>query len=155
MPLTNGFIDIINGCRQAGNAVAVRGKRTVREDEKPKLIADAVAPASAPPPASSFTSFRRGGESADPPADAALPQPEENVPVSPRKLYLRINDKNRSALPRAEALLAFLSGSTQVIYYDEATKTYRPAPSGLGADWSEPLSRRLVSLLGRENVVSK
>ena len=140
---------------RAGNAVAVRGKLTVREDEKPKMIADAVAPAASPPPPSVPGSFRRGNEDEAPPRGSPPLRQEAESSASPRKLYLRINDRNRSALPRAESLLAFLSGSTQVIYYDENTKTYRPAPSGLGADWSEPLSRRLVSLLGRENVVTK
>lgn len=144
---------------RAGNAVAVRGKLTVREDEKPKLIADAVAPASTPPPASygSYPASRRKApeESSPAPRGESPDPPSGDRSSGPRKLYLRINEKNRASLPRVKALFAFLPGVTQVILYDEATKTYQPASPELSADWSEPLSGRLAALLGRENVVPK
>ncbi|MCQ2445351.1 MAG: hypothetical protein MJ141_00510, partial [Clostridia bacterium] len=138
---------------RTGTAVAVRGKLTVREGEKPKLIADALAPASQPPEEmrrfGSTTSFT---EPTPPPADVPSAVPEEKLP---RKIYLRITSANRQNLPRVECLLRFLSGTVPVIFFDEATGKYTPAPPELCADYSLALSSELITLLGQSNVVIK
>jgi len=131
-----------------GSAVAIRGKLTVREDEKPKLIADSVGPASAPPADSDYLTRER------PPRD--IPPPQITEPSAKvHKLFLRINSENRKNLSRVHALLQFMDGTTQVIFFDADTKAYTPAPPEEFCILSQPLLDSLKRFLGDENVVLK
>ncbi len=145
---------------RADNAVAVLGKLTVREDEKPKLIADLIAPASTPP------SLAEKKRSAPRPAaphqtpDASPPPQTQDIPVGtppprekPHKLYLRFGEANRHNLDRVISLLSYLSGTTPVIFYDEAEKKY--ASAELPVELSDALLAGLVRLMGEANVVLK
>lgn len=147
------------GYIRAGNIVAVKGNLTVREDEAPKLIADAVTPAASPPP---MDPAKREKYNADGNGNVKISAPAggeigsvRNGSSQTKKIYLRFNKTNTVNRQRAVSLLGFLSGAIPVVFYDEDTKSYSSAPPELFADSEPRLIDGLKTLLGEDNVVMK
>ncbi|MBQ9085836.1 MAG: DNA polymerase III subunit alpha [Clostridia bacterium] len=72
---------------------------------------------------------------------------------SPSKVYLRVPDQQSVLYHKAKNLVELFDGPLQVIFYDTATSTYFPSPTGI--QLTDFVYGELIALLGKENVVAK
>lgn len=85
----------------------------------------------------------------------APPQPRTPAPTAqPKKLYLRVEDREGESYRKAANLCAiFCDGQTEVVVYDKRDGKYYA--TGMRVKASPLLLARLSSLLGENNVVAK
>lgn len=121
-------------------AVMMTGKLSVREDEAPKLLMDAVAPLRGASPAKMARASRDSRES----------RPRRTAPAE-RKLYLKLTaDKREAALK----ILSETPGAICVILYmADEKKTYQ-APREYWVDEGYDFGA-LANLIGADNIVLK
>ena len=142
---------------QAGNAVLLRGRISLREDEEPKLLCDQAAPA--PDPGSQLPDMaarpqRPTGQLASAPSAAGSPsvvqRPKE--PSAHHGLYLRVPSADSAAYRRACLVLDVFDGSEPLyIRFADTGKLVR-APLNM-CGWPHPVMLgELGRVLGGENV---
>lgn len=117
----------------AENAVVVlRGRVSVKEEEAPKLLADAII---------SVHAYRPGelGRAAD----------------KKQTLFLRLPNMQGELFERVKNLLSIFEGATPVMLYLTDTEQVRRAPRTLWVQPTALLQKELEGLLGKGNVVLK
>ncbi len=132
--------------------VAVEGNISLREDEKPKIIAaeievlpengdieESVSPQRSPAPKK---------EKADAPT-----VPDEKTLATKKILYLRVPSFSSEKYRLAENLIEIFEGNLPVSFFDAENKRYQTAATRF--DCTPYTLRELISLLGAENVVLK
>lgn len=122
---------LYSGKLNENNVVLVKARVSIREEEDPKLVAEAIQL----------------------PAEADRPQPEVKRSKNPG-LYLRMESEVAPVVARVKNLLSIFDGSEPVYFYYKDTGKYFPALS-LSVFYHEVLERELKKLLGDENVVRK
>lgn len=133
-----------------GAVVVIRARISVREDEDPKLICEALMP---PAEVTSRKDvIRRSKEGIQStPAPAQNPQPTaKNVRPG---LYLKVESREAAAFTKAKQILAVFDGPAPVYFYILSEKKYLQAPQSLWIDPNEPMLRELRRVLGEDNVV--
>ena len=127
-------------------AVVLSGRLSIREEEDPKLLLDAVEPLLTN--AEIDTAVQNGTLT----PDATRPAAQE--PALPGKtLYLRL--PTDSAIQLVRPVLARHSGSADVVLYIEATGAKLRAPAQLRVRPTKALLGELSGMLGAKNVVLK
>lgn len=142
---------------QAGNAVLLRGRISLREDEEPKLLCDQAAPAPEPGgqlPDMAARPQRLSGQPVSAPSAAGGPsvvhRPKE--PSAHHGLYLRVPSADSAAYRRACLVLDVFDGSEPLyIRFADTGKLVR-APLNMCV-WPHPVMLgELRRVLGGENV---
>lgn len=131
------------------NAVFVSGSISLREDEPAKLLVDHIEelienanytePTNTEPTATQENVNR-----------SETPAPRS---VAPRRLFLRVPDKQGELFLKAQNLTEIFDGSFPVVFYDASTKQYDFDHAGVMLD--DSLLSSLRELLGAENVILK
>ena len=133
-------------------ALLVEGTLQMREEEKPRIIANAVcalvsdsdySPGCMKPSVSRSNDQRRRSYEGTPPQK-----------TKPRKLYLRFESLQSDKIRYAANLVEIFSGDVRVVFFGESEKKYEEY-GGCGADCSQKLISELKLLLGSESVVLK
>ncbi len=141
-------------------ALCVRGTVSCRENEEPKILVDQVLPlidneayGEVPPhpPA-------KQEQTQEAPASASKPTPDKASDLGPavpkpKKLYLRVPDREGLPYRKALNLIEIFGGGVPVVFYDGESKTYHALRGGVAL--SEYLMGEFVRLLGKENVIFK
>ena len=117
-----------------GNPLVIKGKVSLRDDERPVVLMD------------SCFLLRK-----DLPADLISPVREKAAVPKEKKLYLRVESTDSLAYRKARNLAEIFVGQTPLIFYLKNEKKYLPCPAG--CDLSGILLGELKTLLGEENVV--
>ena len=122
-------LDQCGGLLIADAAVALTGKLSCKEGQKPELLIYSVTSlVGAPAPA--------------------------RTPEKPKRLFLRVRSLEDDACHTALSMLVRFPGSTEVVLYDSSSGNYLAA-SGRNAELCEALLSSLERHLGRENVIVK
>ncbi|MBQ8005592.1 MAG: DNA polymerase III subunit alpha, partial [Clostridia bacterium] len=121
-------------------AVAVEGNLSLREDEKPKIIASKIIPL-----------VENSAYSAK--KQATKQQSETKSASALRRLFLRVEDLECEAYLRASNLVDIFEGGTAVVFYDSSNSKYVSYSHGIAA--SDFVLDQLRRLIGDENVVYK
>ena len=137
-------------------AVVLAGRLSIREDEDPKLLLDAVEPllTNAELKAAMENGTLSPGAVSRAPADAPTPRRPADEPALPGKtLYLRL--PGDSAIQLVRPVLARHSGKIAVVLYIENTGAKLRAPGELFVRPTQSLLDELCDMLGARNVVLK
>ncbi len=130
-----------------GQVLVIQARISVREEEDPKLICDAlVLPpqmGAAPQNPSTTTPSEQG--------TAAASHSGEKKGRS--GLYLKVEDRLCPAFRKTEQILQVFEGGFPVYFYLISEKKYLQAPRRLWVDPNEPMLRELRRVLGEHNVV--
>ena len=142
------------------NAVLVRGRVSLRENEAPKLICERVRLAEHSQPAEPQANEREPLSDAqspqNPPEPPASSEPWRQLQFRPeQKLYLRIFDESDRFLNRLQGLFTMFPGTRQAILYYPATQRKLAADAALLVSDDPRLYQELYRLLGEENVKLK
>ena len=142
------------------NAVLVRGRVSLRENEAPKLICERVQLAEhgqpEEPPADAREPLSDAQSPQNPPEPAASSEPWRQLQFRPeQKLYLRIFDESDRFLNRLQGLFTMFPGTRQAILYYPATQRKLAADAALLVSDDPRLYQELYRLLGEENVKLK
>ena len=124
-----------------GAALIVTGRISVREEEEPKLLCDAVQPASQP-----VTQEKA-------PAPAKGPSSHTAAPSSRHGLYLKVPSKESALYKRACLVMDVFAGPEPLYIRFEDTGKLMKAPLSMGVWPHEIMLRELRSFLGEKNVV--
>ena len=141
------------GLLKPGNVLLVRGRLSMREDEEPKLLADAFETAPEPggplPPGFAPMAVRRTDKqevSSDPPASSV------KKTAAPPGLYLRVSSKGGPDYRRACLVTGIFDGPAPLYFrFRDSGKLLR-APLSMGVWPNEVMLRELRRILGEENV---
>ena len=130
---------------RSDNAVFATGTLSLREDEPPKLNLNRLE---------ELIENDRYTE----PETTASPNPttapkENNRPATPKRLYLRVPDRESEQYKKAVNLAEIFEGPFPVAYYDASAGQYDF--SGKGISLSDYVVREFKALLGEENVILK
>ncbi len=129
---------------RADLAVCVTGNLSVREDEKPKILVNRMEELV------ENGNFRESETRSEAPQTGAR---RESAPTAPKRLFLRLPDRESVLWKKALTLVEIFEGSFPVAFYDAASKQYDfQIPS---VALSEYVLSELRSLLGEENVILK
>jgi DNA polymerase-3 subunit alpha len=134
------------------SAVLAEGTLSVREDEPPKLLVNALIPL--------IENDRYTEEKAETPVAQAAPSektasaPSKQTPqATPRRLYLRVPEMDSPIGRKAKNLAELFDGTFPTVFYDASRKEYQKEV--LGVALSDYVLREFRSLLGEENVILK
>ncbi len=130
---------------RSDNAVFATGTLSLREDEPPKLNLNRLE---------ELIENDRYTEP-DPTVSQVSPsEPKGNTrPAMPKRLYLRVPDRESEQYRKAVNLAEIFEGSFPIAYYDASVGQYDF--SGRGIALSDYLVREFQALLGAENVILK
>lgn len=134
---------------RADLAVCVSGNISVREDERPKILLNKIEELVE----NQF--FRESEIKKDPPASEPIKRDAAPaaVPQSPKKLFLRLPDRQDVLWKKALNLVEIFEGDFPVAFYDASEKQYDfQIPS---VNLSHYVLEELRCLLGDENVILK
>ncbi len=140
------------GLLKPGNVLLVRGRLSMREDEEPKLLADAfeTAPEPGAPLPPGFTQPARRTERAENPSSP--PALAEKKTTAPPGLYLRVSSKGGADYKRACLVTGIFDGPAPLYFrFRDSGKLLR-APLSMGVWPNEVMLRELRRILGEENV---
>ena len=132
------------------SVIEVVGNVSQKEDEKPKLLIQAVRALSEDgdmPPHSEAPQKEK-------PAKQTSPTQKPRVINHPCKLYVKVPSMHGEPFIRAEALLGIFEGRDEVIFYDQENQKYIKA-NYLPIDVTDFLISQLVLILGEDAVVVK
>ena len=151
--------------------VLMKTRLSLRDDEAPKLLLEAIEPApalssmtspAAPPP--EYTAVSYIGNAAAAPAGAAAPAPRPAQPVQPAQttqktaqkrthgLFLRFPSEADAAKAMALSRISAFPGRTPVYFYFNDTRQY-DLKTGVVTEINAPLLESLKQILGEKNVV--
>jgi len=133
------------------NGIIIYGQISAKEDESPKIIANAILPLI---PNSEYKQ-KQEVKTPAPPAKAVQPKVKEESASEKKsqKLYLRVPDMTGEKYMRSVALCEIFTGSVEVIYYDASCAKYMKTTILVEA--SDFVIKELVEILGKENVILK
>jgi len=128
------------------NAVIIVGNAQIRDEEKTRIIVSSVTPlktndAYPPIPKAKVTPVATGSN--DTPAQAN----------APKRLFIRIPNKESREFLKAVNLVDIFEGNTAVVFYRRDEKSYFTYSRGIAL--SEFVVSELKALLGNENVIIK
>lgn len=133
------------------NAVILRGRVSLRENEEPKLICERIRLATS-----------NGQETSPPPAETHEPLPMPEEPQEPhlhfapeQKLYLRVYNEDQRFFERLKGLFTMFPGTRQAILYYPVSQRRLATDASLRVSDDMRLYRELYRLLGEENVKLK
>ncbi|MBE6529090.1 MAG: DNA polymerase III subunit alpha [Ruminococcaceae bacterium] len=135
---------------QKDRAVFVSGALSVRDEETPKLLVASVeelvenADFKEPLTSSQVSAVEKA-------APQAAKQPSQTQ--RPKRLFLRVPDKECEQYRKAENLTQIFEGGFPVVFYDASTKQYDFDHAGIAL--SDYLLAQFRDLLGKENVILK
>ena len=148
------FPRVLAGCTsqlQSGNVLLVRGRLSMREDEEPKLLVDAVSPApdpeSPPPPLPADRQEGRGSR----PKPAAEPEGAKKKAAHPG-LYLRVSSRSGADYRRACLVTGVFDGPVPLYIRFQDTGKLLRAPASMAVWPNEVMLRELRAILGEANV---
>lgn len=133
-------------------AVAVTGTVSLREDEPPKILVNAVTellddaalPAQKP---------REQKNAAQPSAPAPSEVSHQSSPARPKRLFLRVPDRSGKPWVRTRAIMEIFDGAFPVAVFDASTGQYDFSLHGLALD--DYVLDQFRTILGSENVILK
>ena len=133
-------------------AVILSGRLSIREDEAPKLLLDAVEPLPTNAEAAANPSMRYHPQIAASSAPRSVSAAKQEV-LPGKTLYLRL--PGESAIEHVRPVLARYSGDISVVLYIQSTGAKLRAPRELFVAPTSALIRELEDMLGAKNVVLK
>ncbi len=140
---------------QEGNVVMLSGRLSLREEEAPKVICDAVEAIADPQhvPMHSQRPKRKTGIA--PQRTASAPAALESAPEKGKRrgLFLRFPSKGAAVKQQAELVLRIFDGMTPLYYFYCDTGKYELCPPGEFVAPNEPMLCELRRILGDGNVV--
>ena len=144
------------------NAIMVLGTISLREDELPKVLVDKIellvdndsyqpqvvsktVPQSVVSAPATPVAGASGAASREP---AVMPRTDK-----PKKLYLRVPDRQGMVYRKALNLVEIFEGGFPVVWFDSTDRTYHASSRGLAL--TDFVLEQLIALLGKENVILK
>lgn len=127
----------------------IEGNISIRDDEAPRIIV------------SNIDELIENSRFIAP-AEKAVNKPEvkekaepvsHSIPSNPQKIYLKVPDMKCKEYLKVQNLVDIFGGTTQVIFYNSATKKYISYSNGIGV--TNFVINELCAILGKENVVLK
>ena len=151
-------LDQYSAALQEGQAVAVRARVSLREEEDAKLICERVV--AVPDPNNVASIWKNDAQRAQ---NIPLAPPEPNEPAAVpapahserHGLYLRVPNMACDAFRRAERVLAVFDGNTPLYIFCTDSKKLSLAARGRWVMLNEPMLGELRRILGAENVAIK
>lgn len=134
-----------------GQVVVIRARVSVREDEDPKLICEALMPPS-DVLSKRDTARYRPAEDRDAAVEIQPSQAQTGKNLRPG-LYLKVESRQTPAFEKVKQILAVFEGQMPVYFYILSEKRYLQAPRNYWTDPNEPMLRELRRVLGSESVV--
>lgn len=129
-------------------AVFVSGALSVREEETPKLLVGSMEELI------ENAGFKEKPVPSEAPvAEKTMPHPAAQKQQPPKRLFLRVPDKECEQYRKAENLTQIFEGGFPVVFYDASTKQYDFEHAGVAL--SDYLLAQFRDLLGAENVILK
>ena len=133
-------LDQSGGYIRQNEPLLVTGRISARDDREPELVADSIEP---------LTEETVRGHAA--PAPVQQERPAETPAAPPRRIWVRLPDRDNWRVRRIELILQMFPGRQQLILYFEDSKKRVAAPCLI----HEALVDELIELCGADNVVVK
>ena len=155
-----GEIECVVFSRQFGNcahlvrsdlAVSVTGTVSLRDDEPPKILVSGIGELI---DNASFREPAKAPKTADAaPAETPDPSARQAGPMRPKRLFLRVPDREGKLWVRTRALMEIFDGAFPVAVYDAGAGQYDFSHPGLALD--DYVLTQFRDLLGTDNVILK
>ncbi len=132
------FAKVLVNCRNLiaeGDVVLIHGRLSLREDEEPKIVVEAMEPCPKMP------------------VNPSKPQPSQPKKKQRSGLFLKFDSETSPQIPICENLLSIFDGRTPLYYYFSDTASYKKCGDSAGVDVNPVLLRELRKILGDANVI--
>ena len=129
--------------------LSIEGTLSIRDDESPRIIVSSIDELV------DNTRFVEPQIKREPEikAEKEKGSSKTELPTKPKKIYLKVPDMKCQKYLKALNLVDIFGGTTQVIFFNDATKKYISYSNGISL--SDFVLSELCELLGKDNVVLK
>jgi len=129
--------------------LSIEGTLSIRDDESPRIIVSSIDELV------DNTRFVESQIKREPEikAEKEKGSSKTELPTKPKKIYLKVPDMECQKYLKALNLVDIFGGTTQVIFFNDATKKYISYSNGISL--SDFVLSELCELLGKDNVVLK
>lgn len=148
----------VNPLLYPGSVIAVTGTLSIREDEDPKILVNAVEQVRKSPDSqsgeritapTSYDSIRSSVER--PVVSGRAPEAALDIQKA-NSLYIKVPSKESAEFEIAKRLIDIFDGNTPVYFYLENDKKVLRAPSDLWVELNDVLLNELKNRLGEDNI---
>lgn len=139
----------LSGNIHIDSAVVIEGNVTFRDEDEIQIVVSSVAPLA------ENSSYVPEVKPKNPPESTAqaAPKPSTPAPEKPKRLFLRVPNRESKEFLKAVNLIEIFEGYTQVVFYRMDEKSYFTYSSGIAV--SDFVLAELKNTLGDGNVIFK